>query len=57
MCLERKKKVPRQEVTPMEKEPENIEFELEGEEYDLTEEEELHNPGLKRSTKSVLLLL
>ena len=30
------KEVPRQEVTPMEKEPKKIEFELEGEESDLT---------------------
>ena len=28
------KEFPRQEVTPMEKDPEKIEFELEGEEYD-----------------------
>ena len=34
------KEVPRQEVTPMEKEPEKIEFELEGEESDSTEEVE-----------------
>ena len=34
------KEVPRQEVTPMENEPEKIEFELEGEECDSTEEAE-----------------
>ena len=30
------KEVPRQEVTPMEKEPQNIEFQLDGEEYEST---------------------
>ena len=34
------KEVPRQEVTPMEKEQDKIEFELEGEESDSTEEVE-----------------
>ena len=34
------KEVPRQKVTPMEKEPEKIEFELEGEESDSIEEVE-----------------
>ena len=40
----------------MEKEPEKIEFELEGEEYDLIEEaeskkEEPHTPNLRRSSR------
>ena len=34
------KEVPRKEVTPMEKEPEKIEFGLEGEESESTEEDE-----------------
>ena len=34
------KKVPRKEVTPIEKEPQNIDFELEGEESDLIEDDE-----------------
>ena len=49
------KEVPRQEVNPMEKEPEKIEFKLEGEESDSieeaeSEEEEPHTPVLRRSS-------
>ena len=50
------KEVPKQEVTPMEKEPEKIEFELEGEEsnsmeeVESEEEEEPHTPVLRRSS-------
>ena len=47
------KEVPRQEVNPMEKEPEKIKFKLEGEEFDSIEEAELeeeepHTPFLRR---------
>ena len=50
------KEVPRQEVTPMEKEPEKIEFELEGEESDSMEEfeleeEEPHTLVFRRSSQ------
>ena len=50
------KEVSRQEVTPMEKELEKIEFELEGEEFDSTEEveseeEEPHTLVLRRSSR------
>ena len=49
------KEFPSQEVTPMEKEPEKIEFELESEESDSTkevesEEEEPHTSVLRRSS-------
>ena len=52
------KEVPRQEVNPMEKEPEKIEFKLEGEEYDSIEEieleeEEPHTPVLRRSSREI----
>ena len=53
------KNVSRQEVTPMEKELEKIEFELEGEESDSTEEVELeeeeepHTPVLRRSSREI----
>ena len=40
VVLREVKEVPRQEVTPMEKEPDKIEFELEGEESNSTEEAE-----------------
>ena len=50
------KDVPKLEVTPMEKEPDKIEFELEDEEYDSIkevklEEEETHIPILRRSSQ------
>ena len=50
------KEFPRQEVNPMEREPEKIEFELEGEESNSTEEveseeEEPHTPILRRSSQ------
>ena len=52
------KQVPRQEVNPMEKEPEKIEFKLEGEESDSIEEveyeeEEPHTPVLRRSSREI----
>ena len=47
--------ITRQEVNPMEKEPEKIEFKLEGEESNSREEDELeeeepHTPVLRRSS-------
>ena len=52
------KEVPRQEVNPMEKELEKIEFKLEGEESDSIEEakleeEESHTPILRRSSQEI----
>ena len=51
------KEVPRQEVNPMEKEPEKIEFKLEGEESDSIEEveskKEPHTPVLRRSSREI----
>ena len=51
------KEFPRQEVNPMEKKPEKIEFELEGEESDSTEEveseeEEPHTLVSRRSSRA-----
>ena len=52
------KEVPRKEVNPMEKEPEKIEFKLEGEKYDSMEEveskeDEPHTPVLRRSSQEI----
>ena len=52
------KEVPRQEVNPMEKDLEKIEFKLEGEEFDSieeakSEEEEPHTPFLRRSSQEI----
>ena len=52
------KEVPIHEFNPMEKEPENIEFELEGEESDSreeaeSEEQEPHTPVLRRSSREI----
>ena len=52
------KEIPKQEVTSIEKEPEKIEFKLEGEDPESieeaeSEEEEPHTPVLRRSSQEI----